>query len=57
MFFLRFLFPEAGEAYLQVREEAYIPIASGRAGRSPDDWQTGWVNLRTVAGAVCGTHG
>jgi hypothetical protein len=37
-------------------QNAYVPIASGRAGRSPIRFATGRVNLRTVAGAACGTY-
>jgi hypothetical protein len=46
----------AAEAYLQVQEEHTFTLPPGTRDAHPDVWQTGWVNLRTVAGAACGTY-
>jgi len=56
LFQLRVSFPDAGEATRLKYAECVHPFASGHAGRSPIRFALGWVNLRTGAGAACGTY-
>jgi hypothetical protein len=37
-------------------QNAYVPFASGRAGRSPIRFATGRVDFRIVTGTACGTY-